>query len=266
MMSFTKIISSVLYTKNFYKGDLMTRNILIAFAIMIIALVGLSVASAADNGTVDDVEINDIDNVVVVDDTADSIADVNDVDEIAADDPKPVMMYDDVNSIQTEPVDGDNELVDNQTEPIVEYSEYIISNYDLINLYYDTSYNKHNELNVEYIDSVLDEINCMYEYGFRCKEIAEKVNMTVDQTQNVVDRYLFTPIGDDEFTYNVYRLYGSATIEEIAKELGAYNEQVLDKVMQINSGRYGSDYKRLFLGRDMNSRNEQLSDYIIGDI
>ncbi|WP_295620025.1 hypothetical protein [uncultured Methanobrevibacter sp.] len=244
----------------------MTRNILIAFAIMIIALVGLSVASAADNGTVDDVEINDIDNVVVVDDTADSIADVNDVDEIAADDPKPVMRYDDVNSIQTEPVDGDNELVDNQTEPIVEYSEYIISNYDLINLYYDTSYNKHNELNVGYIDSVLDEINCMYEYGFRCKEIAEKVNMTVDQTQNVVDRYLFTPIGDDEFTYNVYRLYGSATIEEIAKELGAYNEQVLDKVMQINSGRYGSDYKRLFLGRDMNSRNEQLSDYIIGDI
>ena len=57
----------------------MNRNILITFTMMIIALIGLGVASAADNGTVNDVEINDIDDVVVVDDTVDSIDDVDDV-------------------------------------------------------------------------------------------------------------------------------------------------------------------------------------------
>lgn len=240
----------------------MNRNILITFTMMIIALIGLGVASAADNGTVNDVEINDIDDVVVVDDTVDSI---DDVDDVVSDDEIPIIEEDDHISNQTEVGPDENDVITKQTVPVVENSQKT-RNYELISFYFLGTFDKHNEMDIIHLVPIINSLGEMYSAGQSCKEIGELTNMTADEVQTLIDKYYFDPLGGDHFSYSVYKLYGTLTLEEMANQLGVDKKQVFQKVIFIKSGFLGKTYKDLFLCRDMHSLNENHPELVIGDL
>lgn len=243
----------------------MNRNILFTFTIMIIAIVGLGIASAADNGTINDIEINDIDNVVVANETIDSINGIDDevVANETADSKEDIVKLN--HTIIYDTPDKENKNVNKPIGIATLEKANTQSNYELIELYFDPTYKKHNELDIEHIVPIIDEIDSMYVTGHSCKEISEYANMTPNQVQYIVDTHLIEPINCDELSYSVYTLYGTGSLKELADKIGVSQDDVYNKVLQIKSGYYGINYKKLFHARDMIALTSGHSDLVINN-
>ncbi|WP_295617199.1 hypothetical protein [uncultured Methanobrevibacter sp.] len=115
----------------------MNRNILFTFTIMIISIVGLGIASAADNGTINDIEINDIDNVVVANETIDSINGIDDevVANETADSKEDIVKLN--HTIIYDTPDKENKNVNKPIGIATLEKANTQSNYELIELYFD---------------------------------------------------------------------------------------------------------------------------------
>ncbi|WP_295620030.1 hypothetical protein [uncultured Methanobrevibacter sp.] len=197
----------------------MKRNIFTVFTLMIIALVGLGMVSAADCGAADNVSQNDnvsfttgdnivIDKVSVVDENIsadvsvgdENISDVPVKDEnISAD----VPAVDENNSTD---VIGHDDVIDNET-PV---DDVVKDEND-----HGPKINNPKDLDV----GIFLKINMMYMSGYSTIEIGKEFNMSADEVQSAVDELCVVPITNEKADY-VYKAYGTKTIAQMADELG----------------------------------------------
>ena len=176
----------------------MKRNIFTVFTLMIIALVGLGMVSAADCGAADNVSQND--NVSFT--TGDNIVidKVSVVDEnISAD----VPAVDENNSTD---VIGHDDVIDNET-PV---DDVVKDEND-----HGPKINNPKDLDV----GIFLKINMMYMSGYSTIEIGKEFNMSADEVQSAVDELCVVPITNEKADY-VYKAYGTKTIAQMADELG----------------------------------------------
>lgn len=230
----------------------MNTNVIFTLFLIMIALVGASVVSAADAddiGTfeIEDVEIDEID----VDDAVDNEAAQIDVEENAS------------SQVDVE----DNQTVEEEVNATIEEAtEEHSYNYEQIELYFDPNYKQHNELDIMNIVPIFNEVRDMYGSGHSTKEIGAELNMTSDEVQTLVDKYIYPPIESDSLADSIYKLYGTKTLSEMAQDLGVTQDKISQKVGLLKCGYYGDKYKRLLLHRDMFLLNSELNDFIIGEV
>lgn len=233
------------------------NRIKLFFTFMLIALLcagAVSASSDVDNVTT--VELNNFEHVAI-----DQVADEDQIDniqentdDVAIDDNETqndIVVIDEVNDTVDEIQTVEQDTVqDDDNSTYSQIMKFLDPNYMDFPIDYDTTY--------KIYENIIDS----YGAGHSTKSIAAEVNMTQEQVQNIADCEYKT-IQADETANQIYYLYGTHTLEEMANELGLTNEQVLDKIHMIKRGEFGDTYKKLFLRRDLVSTNFKTLEFII---
>lgn len=266
------------------------NRILIIFSIVAVALVCASAVSASEDvDNLSSVELDEI-KLVEIDDIAISDnSDTDKLDEIPTD--EFTATEDESDDLWAVHDDFDGAYIDPFNEIKVPMGSAVIDPITAIDSS-DEIKVQNNPIIIYNADEVSQDISDFlvdyYSAGFSCQKLSQMlltnygIKMTANLIQSHVDMY-YPQIVGDVTANDVYKLYGSHTLEEIYVIVNLYNgvvvndkkthqipkvskDTILEKIYMIKHGEFGDLYSELFIGRDLISVNDGTNNYIIGDI